>query len=97
MDQFLSGLDYVFVYLDDILIASPDERTHQQHLQAVLERHQEAGLVLIAEKCLFGVSALEFLGPHITAEGAEPLQQKVAAIADFSGRRMPRACSGSWG
>ncbi len=26
---------------------------------------------------------MEFLGHHITAEGAEPLQQKVAAIADF--------------
>ncbi len=83
MDQVLAGLDYVLVYLDDILIASPDERTHQQHLRAVLERLQEAGLVLNAEKCLFGVSAVEFLGHHITAEGAEPLQQKVAAIAEF--------------
>jgi hypothetical protein len=83
MDQVLAGLDFVFVYLDDILIASPDEQTHQQHLRAVLERLQEAGLVLNAEKCLFGVSAVEFLGHHITAEGAEPLQQKVAAIADF--------------
>ena len=26
---------------------------------------------------------MEFLGHHITAEGAEPLQQKVAAIAEF--------------
>ena len=26
---------------------------------------------------------MEVLGHHITAEGAEPLQQKVAAIADF--------------
>jgi hypothetical protein len=83
MDQVLASLGFVFVYLDDILIASPDERTHQQHLRAVLERLQEAGLVLNAEKCLFGVSAVEFLGHHITAEGAEPLQQKVAAIADF--------------
>jgi hypothetical protein len=83
MDQVLAGLDFVFVYLDDVLIASPDELTHQQHLGAVLERLQEAGLVLNAEKCLFRVSAVEFLGHHITAEGAEPLQQKVAAIADF--------------
>jgi hypothetical protein len=41
MDQVLAGLDYVFVYLDDILIASPDERTHQQHLRAVLERLED--------------------------------------------------------
>jgi hypothetical protein len=69
MDQVLAGLDYVFVYLDDILIASLDERTHQQHLRAVLERLQEGGLVLNAEKCLFGVSPVEFLDYHITAEG----------------------------
>jgi hypothetical protein len=83
MDQVLAGLDYVFIFLDDILIASPYERTHQQHLRMVLERLQEVGLVLNAEKCLFGVSVVEFLGHHITAEGAEPLQQKVAAIAEF--------------
>jgi hypothetical protein len=76
MYQVLAGLDYVFVYLDDILIASPDEQPHHQHLQAVLERLQEAGWVLNAEQCLFGVSAVEFSGHHITAEGAEPLQQK---------------------
>jgi hypothetical protein len=83
MYQVLAGLDYVFVYLEDILIASPDEQTHQQHLWAVLERLQEMGRVLNAEKCLFGVSAVEFLGHHITAEGAKPLQQKVAALAEF--------------
>ncbi len=53
IDQVLVGLDYVFVFLDNMLIASPDKRTHQQHLQAVLERLQEAGLEFNAEKCLF--------------------------------------------
>jgi hypothetical protein len=51
---------------------------------------QEAGLVLNAEKCLLGVSAVEFLGHHITAEGAEPLQQKVAAIANFQRPQDPK-------
>jgi hypothetical protein len=72
MDQVLAGLDYVFVYLDAILIASPDERTHQQHLRLVLEWLQEAGLVLIAEKCLSGVSAVEFLGHHHSRGGGTP-------------------------
>jgi hypothetical protein len=93
MDQVLAGLDYVFVYLDDILIASPDKRTHQQHLREVLEQLQEARLVLNSENCLFGVSVLEILGHHITAEGAEPLQQKVAAITEFQG---PQDTKGMW-
>ncbi len=43
MDQVLACLDFVFVYLDDILIASPDEGTHQQHLQAVLSGSRRQG------------------------------------------------------
>jgi len=72
MDQVLAGLDYAFVYLDDILIASPDEGTHQQNLRAVLKWLQEAGLVLIAEKCLSGVSVVEFLSHHHSGEGGTP-------------------------
>lgn len=29
---------FVFVYLDDILIFSPDEETHVQHVKQVLQR-----------------------------------------------------------
>ena len=31
---------YVFVYLDDILIFSPDEQTHTQHVRQHLLDHQ---------------------------------------------------------
>jgi hypothetical protein len=96
MDQVLAGLDFVFVYLDDILIASPDERTYQQHLRAVLEWLQEAGLVLNPEKCLFGVSAVEFLGHHITAEGGNLCSRRWQPSPISSGHRTPRACSDSW-
>lgn len=30
--------DYVFVYLDDILIFSQDEKQHVSHIRAVLQR-----------------------------------------------------------
>ena len=32
MDQVFRDLPFVFVYLDDILIASNDEEEHKQHL-----------------------------------------------------------------
>ena len=34
MDRVLSGLNFVFVYLDDILIGSPDRATHLRHLRS---------------------------------------------------------------
>ena len=36
MDGILANIDYVFVYLDDILIASESEEEHADHLRTVL-------------------------------------------------------------
>ena len=46
MDWFGAGIDFVFIYLDDILIASVDEATHLHHIRSVLSRLQEFGLVI---------------------------------------------------
>ena len=62
MDDILGDLDYCFIYMDDLLIASPDEATHVLHLREVLSRLQAAGLVLNVEKCQFGVKSVEYLG-----------------------------------
>ena len=44
MDKVLEGLDYIFVYLDDILVE------HKIHLEEVLKGLQQHGLVLHLEK-----------------------------------------------
>ena len=51
LDDVLQGLDFVFVYVDDILIASWSEEEHILHVQEVLRRLGEHGLVINAEKC----------------------------------------------
>lgn len=80
MDRVLSGLPFVFVYIDDILVASPDRSTHMEHLRAVLQRLQSAGLVLNIDKCVFAQPTVDFLGHRLSAAGSFPLQDKVAAI-----------------
>jgi hypothetical protein len=47
MDRLMAGLDFVCVYLNDILIASLDQQTHLHHLRLVLERLREGGLLLV--------------------------------------------------
>ena len=84
MDRFGAGMDFVFIYLDDILKASKNEPTHLQHVRAVLTRLQEFGLVLNLSKCQFGLKQVEFLGHKTSATGAESLIRHVSAIQNFS-------------
>jgi hypothetical protein len=83
MDEVLSGLDFAFCYLDDILIGSSSTEEHLQHLHLVLQRLQEYGLVLNMEKCELARQEIDFLGHHITADGASPILRHVQAIQDF--------------
>jgi cleavage and polyadenylation specificity factor subunit 1 len=81
--EVLRGLEFVFAYLDDILIASADEDQHKQHLRTVLERLHKFGLRINISKSIFGVSEIEFLGYFITSEGSRPPQEKVKAILNY--------------
>ena len=36
MDHVLAGLPFIFVYLDDVLVASSDHASHRKHLHEVL-------------------------------------------------------------
>ena len=47
------GLDFVFVYLDDLLVTSPDHKTHKKHLQILFARLAEYGIIIGPEKCQF--------------------------------------------
>ena len=61
MDEVLEGLDCIFVYLDNTLVASNTEKEHKIHLEEVFEQLQQQGLVLHLEKCVFFVSSVESL------------------------------------
>jgi hypothetical protein len=53
MDSVLADLPFCFVYIDDVLVASPTHKQHLADLLVVLERLQQQSLVLNVEKCLF--------------------------------------------
>ena len=55
------GLDFIFVYLDDILVASHTKADHQKHLCSMFLRPQAYGLVINGSKCVFGVASFNFL------------------------------------
>lgn len=83
MDTACAGLDFVFVYLDDILIFSRSKQEHITHLRQLFQRLQDYGLVISLPKCEFGVSCIDFLGHQVNQEGVRPLDGKVEAIKSF--------------
>ena len=74
MDQFFGDLDFVFVYLDDILISSGTKEEHCRHLYEVFGHLSKAGLAINLPKSKFSAYELEFLGHLITLTASGPLQ-----------------------
>ena len=83
MDTVCCGLDFAFVYIDDILVASKDIKTHKEHLRLLFQRLQEYGLVINVSKSQFGHDTIDFLGHRITHAGVMSLPDKVDAITRF--------------
>ena len=83
MDGILRDVPFVFVYLDDILIASRTAQEHEAHLHQVFRLLSDNGMVINRKKCVFGVSDLIYLGHRVTTSGILPLESRVEAVSDF--------------
>jgi hypothetical protein len=69
----------VFIYIDVVLIASPDMATHMVHLK----RLRDFGLIINPAKCFFAQSSVLFLGHTVSAAGVAPLDRHVTPIMEF--------------
>lgn len=83
IDEVTRGLDFCFPYIDDILVYSPDENSHREHLRTLFKRFHDYGVVVNPSKCVLGAREVTFLGFHISAEGTCPPPERVQAIRDF--------------
>lgn len=83
MNEVCRGLNFVFVYLDDILVFSKDAKEHKEHLRQLFQRLDEFGLNIKPSKCVLGVQSITFLGHSITEAGITPSSQKVETIVNL--------------
>jgi len=85
MDKILSGLKWksCIVYLDDVLIKGDSFEDHYNNLKLVLDRFNQVGMKLKADKCHFAQSEISILGYVANANGLSPDPNKIRAVNDF--------------
>lgn len=85
MDSVLAGLKWhhCLVYLDDIIVFSPNFDQHIKDLRSVLNRLREARLSINLKKCKFANNRISFLGYVISPDGLHTDLEKIRAVADF--------------
>ena len=72
------------VYLDDIIIYSPDEKAHLRDVKEVLEILKINNMTLKEKKCEFSLKEVKLLGFMVSSKGLSPDPDKVAAIRDMA-------------
>ena len=84
MEKVMQGLQWesLLIYLDDIIVFSPDETTHVQRLDNMLERLKNANLKIKVSKTHLLKQEVEFLGHIVNKDGIHTDPAKVKAIKE---------------
>lgn len=85
MQRCLGGMinESLLIYLDDVLLFSPDFDSHLQHLEAAFEKLWQYGLKLQPHKCKFFQRKVNFLGHVVSKEGVATDPEKTAAVQQW--------------
>lgn len=80
IDEVFRGLPFIYAYIDDVLIASKNQKEHKMHLEQAFQRLSHFGLKINVHKCVFEEPKINFLGHEIDHEGISPLPDKLLPI-----------------
>ena len=84
MAELLQGIEGVVVIMDDILVFGKTESEHDENLEKVIRRLQEAQLRLNKDKCKFKCTSVDYFGHIVSSDGLKPQLEKVDAIKNLS-------------
>lgn len=90
MENILTGIPKVVVYLDDILIFAENIDELNEITEKVLSALKRNNLTLNTDKCEYAKASLKFIGHRISARGLDIDEQKVHDIMTF---RSPQSTS----
>lgn len=86
MDRVLEWIrgKFVMPYLDDIIIYSNSIEEHISHIEVVIDKLKEAGIIFNKSKCKFFKEEVEILGTIIKKGVVKPNTDKVKTLNNFS-------------
>jgi len=87
INQMLIGLNFVFIYIDDILIVFLSVQEYRQHLKKVFGRLRDHEVSINIDKCKFQAESIEFFGLQISSKESTPLPLLTKVKAIFSCKR----------
>ena len=90
INDILKGCNFAMGYLHDIIIYSRTEQEHLEHLEEIFSRLRAAGLKLKLEKCSYFKKHIQYLGHLISADGIQPLPEKLESIAKMPAPKNPK-------
>lgn len=88
---------FVFVYLDDILIFLGSLQEHTKQVQKVFRHLLDNHLYIKPEKCVFHVSEVQFLGFIITSSNIQMEPRKVHAVTNWPTPTNVKEVQRFWG
>ena len=94
VNEVLSGLTFIFAYLDDILVFSPDMKSHLEHLRLLFEKLRAADLKLKDVKCNFlkrQSNPIQYLGHIVLGEDITLLPEKLNSFQKMLPPKTPKA------
>ena len=75
--------EFVFCYVDDIIIFSPNLEEHQVHLEKVFNVLNMYGLKINVNKSQLCKNEVSYLGHKVNKEGIHPTAEKIEAILEI--------------
>jgi hypothetical protein len=75
--------EYVWVYLDDVVVFSQSVQEHMQHLREIFKRLQNASFYLKLSKCQLMQKSIKSLGHTIENGKILPAPEKIRQIMDW--------------
>lgn len=82
-DGVLAGLDFCFVFVDDIFVFSKNKKEHEEHLRIIFQRLAEHGIIINITKSEFFKTEIIFLGFLVNEHGIAPPKERVEDLVKY--------------